>query len=170
MAFSLTEMFARHDIDDMPIEAIKFVHPQFDNKDWPVNPDTYRFTNQPVNQVLLEPWGAQRTWVSAPFQTKIPTRDTGLGSEIHISLPFTDIAIHTELMRALNREPQTPIGFAYALYVAPRTLPAMRLRLVASEIVAANSMLQVVARRQDLLNREFPNVYYEAKAFPGLDR
>lgn len=166
---NLTEMLARLDTDQIPIEGVSFTHPQFENTLYPNQGTTWRFINQPDDTRLTQPWGGRYWYIAMPFQVSIPERAGELSQDMNVQLSLIDTTILNEINRA-SANAQESILFTYRLWANKNVAPAFELRLRISELTATGTSLSATATRADLLNRDFPSKTYNTDAFPGLDR
>lgn len=112
------------------------------------------------------------TFLPIPFSFVLPPNNTQGNQDLSFAICNIGREIMEEVEAAVAN-PSIPIKCTYRVYLdepdtAPQNDPPIELSI--SQINFTLDTVSATARRFDMLNYTFPNVYYQTKDFPGLKR
>lgn len=107
-----------------------------------------------------------------PFKAVEPDNDARGQQDLRLALANVDPTIMDELQRAATSGSTRPIDCLYRVYIDddPDPNPDPPLYLFLSAIEANYTQISATATRADVVNAEFPRVFYTISGFPALQR
>ena len=160
----LKRIYASAPSDVTYVDTLSFSHSQFTQ--------LWSITNhvKPMRYFLES--GRLERFINVPFEFSLPASNTQGNQD----LSFAICNVGREIMDEVENEvsfPQEPIQVKYRVYTDkedtyPETNPPLTLSV--TQVSFSLQTITANARRFDMLNYPFPNLYYELKNFPGLRR
>lgn len=160
----IKRIYASAPTDLRYVETISLHHSQF-SQDWYLNNDDRDWAFDIEDET-------NHTFLSTPFQLKLPTNNTEGGQELNIVFANFGRAILDEL-EAAAQVPSEPIQAVYRIYTNVENSPPQNdppLTMSIHGISVDDSFVTATAGRFDILNKRFPRILYNTDHFPGLKR
>lgn len=145
------------------VNTLMFTHSLF-SKVWAIANFTREMRFQLEN-------GLFETFLPIPFQFVLPANNTGGNQDLNFAICNVGREIMDEIEAAIAL-PSEPVKCIFRVYLDQPDTPPQNdaIELTVSQVNFSIDTVTANARRFDMLNYGFPNVFYETQHFPGLKR